>query len=65
MEEGLYYWFSYAAAPDRPGSGGFFVGWTAFGWLIFADDEGQVTFHNPALLATLRPDSWDPERTSA
>jgi hypothetical protein len=62
MEEGGFYRFNVAGAP---GASGTFLGWTDFGWMIFADEDEDVRFYNPALLCTIRPDSYDPERTRA
>lgn len=47
-----------------PGGSGTFLGWTDFGWLVFRTYEadrvdGEVRFYNPALLCTLRPETWE------
>ena len=56
-------WYRYNFA-GSPAGGGTFVGWTDFGWIVFADGEEQACFYNPALLCTITPDSFDPGRTS-
>ncbi len=54
--EGESYGFNFAGAP---GGHGIFRGFVQpIGYIALEDDEGNVTFYNPSLLCTLRPETY-------
>jgi hypothetical protein len=64
LHVGETYRFNFAGMPSGEG---IFLGWTSFGYIVLdmgGDDMGGddgINFYNPALLCTIRPETYPPE----
>jgi len=58
LHVGETYRFNFAGMPSGEG---IFLGWTTFGYIVLDRGDDGVSFYNPALLCTLRPETYPPE----